>query len=62
MQTQEERVLRAMERAVREELRPKFWWEPYVSSIVYWVGIAISFLVLIWIGNGIFKIITKIFN
>jgi hypothetical protein len=42
------------------EERKKYWWEPIVSSITYWVGMAIIFLICIGIGSALMQFIIKL--
>jgi len=42
------------------QTKPKYWWEPIVSSIVYWAGLAVVFLICIGIGNALIQFIIKL--
>ena len=58
----EAKLAQKIQKVIDEELRPKYWWEPIVSSITYWGGLAIVFLILIGIGNALAKIILNLFR
>lgn len=51
-----------LKKACKEESKHRYWWESTVSSITYWLLIALAIGLVVWIGSIIASILIHIFR